>query len=364
MTLVFGYNRPGSALLMTDMLLSYDSRISSNHEMPMQFSPDSQIGTHGIAGLAQKLVIIHPTMAVGWAGPLHIAQAAIRRLASLLSFPASIEQVTHLVETDAALQNLVADVQIVFLIVNKPPSEDGRVVVSMGTINATWTPFSTGANQYTAGSGQLHFVEYHGTTEASLFNLENPAHQFVPLEVDLASYVSRFTSIIARELFDETPYNFRYGGGFELAVAHDDGTIRKLVCELALWLVKGDRLILRGPMFLPIYNDDGSLEIWRAPLVEEEQASNARFIVSPTIEEYTQLNRATINPHIVSHAIFSEDGQLTILTLINSKDQFQTRVSSDGELQIAIRSDFAQHVMGVTGTTSLEIVGARPISTC
>lgn len=317
-----------------DMLTSAPGYRGIGIPLPLQFDEAARSsGGNTLVGFAQKLCLVTPTVLVSWAGS-HIVAVALTKevqraardgrsidLVSLVAAsglsPTEIEQVAFIVHE-------VVDGEVKIQCLN---AEQGRI----DGMDAAWS-----------GSGSFDFL--HDTIIATAEDA--PRWQDM-----LRSLLTRTATTLAGEAMHGTPYEYMYGGWFEMVISRTAG-LRKIPYALKFWGRRSGQYGYDAPVFFNWY--DGRT-LYVCSLDQRSGSSDVRVLEVPDVLSGKKWRKVRIKPRyrpeFTFHVVLDEEtgGTEVHISDRHSPGHMSMTVSKDGRYKMSVRHEFIDSMMA--GTT-------------
>lgn len=220
---------------VSDVLLSRPDSEPPCLSLPLQPGSSSYVGhPDSLAGLAQKMTLVSPTVMTLWSGSYPVARLLIQLIRDATKTSGSILDIRAIAEgSGLAEQELNSTALIVHQVHN------GRLFVdsfnaqtgTVANISAAWD-----------GSGTFDFLE------DTIIRAAEP-HSW---QVILRSLMTRIISSLVGEAVYKSNYDYLYGGWFELIVGRTLG-LRKIPYAIKFWGRRGNQLGYDAPLFFNWY---------------------------------------------------------------------------------------------------------------
>lgn len=313
-----------------DILVS--STWSDGTALPLPLQSDHHARSaagYKLTDLAQKLVLVTPTMLVAWSGSYAVARAltsAIRnasKKASLIKVAAVVHD-TGMSETELHQVSLIvhqlAGTQILIDCFN---AEHGHI----DGVRAAWQ-----------GSGAFDFL--HDT-------IIDAGGQAATFQTTLRSLLLRAASTLMAEAMDGTPYDYLYGGWFELVISRTLG-LRKIPYAIKFWSRRGQELGYDAPLFFNWYEGKSLLV---CSLDRSDAGPRVRVVEIPDLLSSRRWRvvrtRPKFRPEFTFHVVLEEEGGRQIFVSDrHSAGHMDVEVGKRGSYTMKVQQPFIDSILG------------------
>lgn len=319
MTFICAMGANGHFGAVGDVLLTSARQGEALH-LPLHRLAQSRHGPHGhIGSMAQKAVILGGRTLVLWAGPVGLAQRALRR----------IEAVSDGGKLHVDVKTICDDLEI-------DPRAEGLSLIHC-FIDDDFIQFNSANGRgrseprfYYGGSGAQHFLD-----ELSPLLTHIEGEQQNP-------FVNVFLARILAAQIDEAVsggvFEHHYGGWFEVIEIADGKFCKQSIC-LKTWEKKGDALATWGPLWFSSYNGE-DLHVARV-LTHAGKGDDVKMEIEVTVVP-SILHAPTPEPGLEDlkcecaiefHVVFDRDtgrSSSVVLHGLKPKDRFRWARTKDG----------------------------------
>lgn len=308
-----------------DIITSAPGYLGAGLPLPLQFDTATHSSAgYALSGFAQKLTLVTPNVLVAWAGSLIVARAlaeqvrvaAMRggRIDLAAAVSASELSQAEVTKVSLILHQVVGD-QIEIQCLN---AERGEV----DGIDAAWQ-----------GSGSFDFL--HDT-------VIDAGGRNSGWEAILRGLLTRVASTLAGEAIHRSPYDYLYGGWFEMIISRTSG-LRKVPYAMKFWNRRGDQYGYDAPIFFNWY--EGST-LFVCSLDQRSGSSDVRTLKVPDLLSNKRWRKVRTkpryHPEFTFHVMLDQDTSDTEIYISDrhSLGHMTLDVSQDGSYQMKVATRF------------------------
>ena len=323
-----------------DILTSAPGYPGTGLPLPLQFdSAARSSGEYSLRGFAQKLTLVTPNVLVSWAGSHIVARALVKRVRLI----ARSDKYVDLAAVVSASGLSDAELAEVSLILHQVVGDS----INIQALNAERGEID-GVDAAWQGSGAFDFL--HDT-------VIDAGGRGAGWEAILRSLLTRVASTLAGEALNGSPYDYLYGGWFEMVISRTSG-LRKVPYAMKFWGRRGDEYGYDAPIFFNWYEGK---TLFICSLDQRSGSSDVRTLAVPDLLSSKKWRKVRtkprFQPEFTFHVVLDEDGGGTEIHISDrhSLGHMTLEVSMDGSYQMKVAKSFIDQMMGGTAVPAFLI---------
>lgn len=297
--------------------------------LPLQFdNQERSSGEYGLKGFAQKLTLVTPSVLVAWAGSYIVARALTERV----RVAAKRDERIDLTAVVSGSRLSEAEVSTVSLILHQVIGDR----IDVQCLNAERGEVD-GVDAAWQGSGAFDFL--HDT----VIDAGGVASGW---EAILRSLLTRAASTLAEEALHGSPYDYLYGGWFEMVISRTSG-LRKVPYAMKFWGRKAEQCGYDAPIFFNWYEGK---TLFICSLDQKSGSSDVRTLAVPDLLANKKWRKVTTKPRyqpeFTFHVVLEETGRTEIhISDRHSLGHMKLQVSADGSYRMEVAREFLDKIM-------------------
>lgn len=317
--------------VLRDILTSTPQKVRAKVPLPLQFEAlVHSAGDYSVAGFAQKLTLVSPTVLVAWAGSYVVACALIKAIKDAARPDVALDLAT-IVSTAGPSE---AEIERVSLIVHQVLGDH----IQIHCLNAEHGRID-GVDAAWSGSGSFDFL--HDTI------IERGGADSSFAEI-LRGLLLRAATTLAGEAISGSNYDYLYGGWFELVISRTLG-LQKIPYAIKFWGRRGNEFGFDAPLFFSWYKGSS---LFVCSLDQHSDTSDVRVIEVPSLLSGKPWRRVQVRPRFepefTFHVVLDDDEPQTEIHVSDrhSMGHMDVEVTKRGGYVMKVDEAFISQIMG------------------
>lgn len=323
-----------------DILLSGPAPGRADLPLPLQFRSVARTSAgHSPRGFSQKITIVSPSAFVSWAGSYAIARTLIRAIRDA-GKPEEAVDLTAVVAASGLLPNELDQVSlIVHQLIGRRMQVD--------CLNATHGHIE-GVEAAWQGSGAFDFLQ------DTIIDAGGRAATFQTI---MRGLMLRLASTLAGEALHGSPYDYLYGGWFEIVISRTLG-LRKIPYAIKFWGRRDGELGYDAPLFFNWYKGKS---LFICSLDQHAGSSDVRVIEVPDLLSdkrwRTVRCKPICRPEFTFHVVMDDrDGHTEIhVSDRHSDGHISVHVTKGGAYTMTVKRAFIDRMMVGNATPDFKL---------
>lgn len=348
MTMILtAFGKETGLFALGDILTSTKRKVGAKVPLPLQFEAlVHSSGDYSVAGFAQKLTLVSPTVLIAWAGSYAVAYALIRAIRDAVRADVPIDLATII--TTVGL--IDSEIERVSLIVHEVVGDQMQIQC----LNAEHGPID-GINAAWSGSGSFDFL--HDT----IVERGGADPSFAEI---LRGLLLRTAATLAGEAISGSNYDYLYGGWFELVISRTLG-LQKIPYAIKFWGRRGNEYGYDAPLFFNWYKG-GSLFV--CSLNQHSGTSDVRVIEVPELlsgKPWRQVRvRPRFRPEFTFHVVMDEGQPGTEIHISDrhSIGHMDVKITKSGGYTMKVEEAFLAQIMDREALRNFTVTKASDIT--